>query len=285
MHSSISRSGHPWDCSQRRSSRFFLLLQDNRPLLVYTRPDKVFPVFYLTLPSMPGFVNLASSFLWIVQSIKFPPVLFFTLTLDFILALSVSADRFNALMSVTCKFSKRITLIKGMDTWSAEQWGHAFFKHLDLIDWGLPDELITDRNTKFLSAFWITLFPKLGVKLLYSIAYHPQIDGSSERTNQTFEIALRFFVHALEDLSYWPEVLPHIQSILNNTSSSITGKTPHEIAYGFLPRRPLDLISFSSLSDTYIARADVADAISFALANPKAHYDRKHQPLYINVGD
>ena len=72
---------------------------------------------------------------------------------------------------------------------------------------------------------------------------------------------------------------------MNNTSSSTTGKTPNKIAYGFLPRRPLDLISLSSLPDTYVARADAADAISFALANQKAHYDRKHQPLFMKVGD
>ena len=131
-----------------------------------------------------------------LQPIESPPVPFFTLTLDFILALPVNADGFNALMSVTCKFSKCITLIKGMDTWSAKQWAHAFLKPLDLIDWGLPGELITDRNPKFLSAFWMALFTKLEVKLLYSTAYHPQIDGSSERTNQTVEIALRFlFIH------------------------------------------------------------------------------------------
>ena len=156
---------------------------------------------------------------------------------------------------------------------------------MDLIDWGLPGELITDRDLKFLSKFWTALFAKLGVKLLYSIAYHPQTDGSSERTNQIVEIALRFFVHAMEDASRWPEVLPHIQSLLNNTSSSTTGKTPNKIAYGFSPRRPLDLCSAATLPDTYVARTGAADAIFFALANHKEHYNRSHQPLFMKVGD
>ena len=188
-------------------------------------------------------------------------------------------------MSVTCKFSKRVTLIEGADTWSAEDWAHAFLKSLDLIDWGLPGELITDRNPKFLSRFWKALFARLGVNLLYSTAYHPQTDGSSERTNQTVEIALRFFVHAMEDLSRWPKVLSQIQSLLNNTSSSTTGKTPNEIAYSFSPRRPLDLISAMDVPNACVARTDGADAISFALLNQKEHYDRKHQPLFMKVGD
>lgn len=170
-------------------------------------------------------------------------------------------------MSVTCKFSKRITLIEGVDTWTAKQWVQAFLKRFNLINWGFPGELITNRDPKFLSKFWTALFEKLGVKLLYSTAYHPQTDGSSECTNQTVEIALRFFVHALEDPSLWPEVLPQIQSILNNTSSSTTGKTPNEMAYGFSPCRSLDLLSPPGLLAAFQARADTTDAISFTLAN------------------
>lgn len=113
-------------------------------------------------------------------------------------------------MSVTCKFSKRVTLVPGKDTWSAADWAYALLARLDLIDWGLPGELITDRDPKFLSEFWTALFTKLGVKLLYSTAYHPQTDGSSERTNQTVEIALRFFVHGLLNPSVWPGILPRI---------------------------------------------------------------------------
>lgn len=131
----------------------------------------------------------------------------------------------------------------------------------------------------------MALFTKLGIQLLYSITYHPQTDGSNERTNQTIEIVFRFFVDILKDPSCWPEILPRIQSILNNISSSTRGKIQNKIAYRFLPRRLLDLISFSSLSDIYIVRADVADTISFALANQKAHYNKKHQPLFIKVGD
>lgn len=88
-----------------------------------------------------------------LQPIESPPVPFFTLTLDFVLALPLSKEGYNTIMLVTCKFSKRVTLVEGADIWSAEQWAHAFLKRLNLIDWGLPRELITDRDPKFLSKF------------------------------------------------------------------------------------------------------------------------------------
>lgn len=78
---------------------------------------------------------------------------FFTLTLDFVLALSLSKEKYNAIISVIYKFSKRVTFIKGADTWSAEKWAYAFLNRLDLIDWSLPRELITNCDPKFLSKF------------------------------------------------------------------------------------------------------------------------------------
>ena len=117
------------------------------------------------------------------------------------------------------------------------------------------------------------------------MAFQPQTDGSSKRTNQIVKIVLRFFVHALEDTSLWPKMLFCIQSILNNTSSSTTGKTPNKIAYGFSPRRPLDLLSDLLLLNTFQARTNATNAISFALGNHKAHYDGKHQPLFMKLKD
>lgn len=49
------------------------------------------------------------------------------------------------------------------------------------------------------------------------------------------------------------------------------GKIENKIAYIFFLRKLLDLIFVFLLSDTYLARADVVDAIFFALANQKAH--------------
>lgn len=81
------------------------------------------------------------------------------------------------------------------------------------------------------------------------------------------EIVLRFFVHGIENPFCWPEVLPRIQSLLNNTFSSTTGKTPNEIAYSFSSKRLLDLILAMDVPNACVAHTDAADVISFALFN------------------
>lgn len=47
---------------------------------------------------------------------------------------------------------------------------------------GLPTEIISDRGKLFLSKFWRALHKLTNVSLKMSSAYHPETDGTSERT-------------------------------------------------------------------------------------------------------
>ncbi|KAM2750852.1 hypothetical protein EV2_000078 [Malus domestica] len=56
---------------------------------------------------------------------------------------------------------------------------------------GVPVNIISDRDPRFTSKFWVAFQEALGTNLLYSTAYHPQADGQSKRTIQTLEDMLR----------------------------------------------------------------------------------------------
>jgi len=43
---------------------------------------------------------------------------------------------------------------------------------------GVPDSIVSDRDPKFMSIFWRELQHLMGVKLLMSTAFHPQMDGT-----------------------------------------------------------------------------------------------------------
>lgn len=57
------------------------------------------------------------------------------------------------------------------------------------------------------------------------------------------------------------------------------------MAYGFFPRRPLDLLAAFPIPDTLATYTDIVEAMSFALLNQKVTYDQKYQPLFMKVGE
>ena len=100
------------------------------------------------------------------------------------------------------------------------------------------------------------------------------------------EITLRYYIHSLDKPSLWPKVLSRLQAVFNNSASTATEKTPNEIAYGFTPNRALDLVRPSGEKPNFlIARASAKDAIAFANTNAKLHYDRRHHPMFLKVGE
>ncbi|MBW0536275.1 hypothetical protein O181_075990 [Austropuccinia psidii MF-1] len=56
---------------------------------------------------------------------------------------------------------------------------------------GVPKIIISDRDPKFTSEFWNSLYDVLGTKIDFCTAYHPQTDGLAERMIQTMEDILR----------------------------------------------------------------------------------------------
>jgi len=58
---------------------------------------------------------------------------------------------------------------------------------------GLPEDIISDQDTKLISHFWQALMDKLGIKTKPSTAFHPKTDGQTERMNQVLEEYLRHY--------------------------------------------------------------------------------------------
>ena len=178
-----------------------------------------------------------------LQPIFSPARPFHTLTIDFILALPKTLDGLDYAMGITDKFSKAITYIPGKTIWGSKEWAISLLNRLAELNWGLPRALISDRDRKFIGELWRQILKALKVDLMYSTAWHPQTDGMSERSNQTAEIALRYYIATLEDATQWPSVLHRMTASLNNlTKYSSTSLAPNQILYGFRTREALDLL-------------------------------------------
>ena len=103
----------------------------------------------------------------------------------------------------------------------------------------IPNLFFRERDSKFLSYFWKTLWCKLGTKLLFSATCHPQIDGHTEVVNRTLSTLLRAIIKKI--IKTWENYLPHVEFAYNSTIYSATKFLPFEIVYGFNPLTPLDI--------------------------------------------
>jgi len=88
---------------------------------------------------------------------------------------------------------------------------------------GVPDNIVTDRSTQFTSRFGKRICSHLSTDHRLSTAVHPQMDGQTERHNQTTEQYLRAIRIYEQDL--WVEHLPLASFVYNNSTHTSTRMT------------------------------------------------------------
>lgn len=101
-------------------------------------------------------------------------------------------------------------------------------------DNGLPLEWVSDRDKLFISEFWSVLNKLSGVKIKMSSSFHPETDGSSERSNKTVNQAVRFYVE--RNQIGWVNALPKIRFDIMNSVNASTGLSMFQLRYGRSPR-------------------------------------------------
>jgi hypothetical protein len=117
---------------------------------------------------------------------------------------------------------------------------YLFFREVVRLH-GIPKTIVLDRDTKFLSYFWKTLWAKLGIKLLFSTICHPQTDGQMEVVNRTLSTMLRAVLK--KNMKMWEDCLPHVEFAYNRAVHSTTNVCRFEVVYGFKPHTPIYLLS------------------------------------------
>lgn len=156
---------------------------------------------------------------------------------------------------------------------------------------GVPVTIVSDRDTRFTSRFWMKFQEELGTKLLISTAYHPQTDGQSERTIQTLEDMLRACI--IDFGGSWDKYLPLAEFSYNNSYHSSLGMPPFEMLYGRKCRTPVcwgevgprELANKEVLEITNGRTDQIRAHIKAAQDRQKSYADKRRRPIEFQVGD
>ena len=102
-------------------------------------------------------------------------------------------EGFDSIITFTDRSGSDVHIIPTKMSLTAEELAKIFFNHW-YCENGLPLEIVSDRDKLFVSRFWKALHQLTKISLKMSSAYHPETDGSSERTNKTVIQCIRFAV-------------------------------------------------------------------------------------------
>lgn len=116
--------------------------------------------------------------------------------MDFISKLP-RVDAMRSIFVVIHRFSKYIVFITTPHVCQANRAAELFFKHL-VKHYALPEDIESDRGTRFTGRFRIVLFGLMGSELKFSITNHPQTNGQTKRMmNALLKEYLRHYVSTL----------------------------------------------------------------------------------------
>jgi hypothetical protein len=162
--------------------------------------------------------------------------------MDFIMDLPLSHG-YNAILTIVDKLTKYAMFLPCKTTITEEETAKLVHNHV-WMHYGLPRQIITDRDTRWTGSFWEHLTAIIGIKRSLTTAYHPQANGQSEIMNQILEIALRCFTNPSMD--NWSELLPSFAFAYNTSTHTSTGFSPAYLLYGFQPLKPSNLLASTS---------------------------------------
>ena len=138
----------------------------------------------------------------------------------------------NYLWVVICQMTSMVHLIPVNTRMTVSQLS-AVYMHEVMRLHRLPSLIVSDQDPKFMSKWWCELHRIMGMKLLMSTSFHPQMDGAAEWANRSVGQMFRAMIHS--DQKDWVKKCLMIEFAINVSIGRATGLALFEINYGYMP--------------------------------------------------
>ncbi|PKI56654.1 hypothetical protein CRG98_022942 [Punica granatum] len=215
------------------------------------------------------------------------------ISMDFVLGLPRTQRGNDSIYVVVDRFSKMAHFIPCKKTTDVVRVAQLYFREVYRLH-GLPVSIVSDRDTRFLSHFWRSLWKMVNTQLNFNTAYHPQTDGQTEVVNRSLGNLLRGLER--EHVKSWDHKLSQAEFAHNHAVNRSTGFSPFQVVYFVTPRGPLDLLPVSDKTRVHGKAADfvhglqeIHEAVQNNLQNAAMKYkavaDRRRRHVEFEVGD
>ena len=131
----------------------------------------------------------------LLQPLPIPERPWVSVSMDFIVGF-LKVDGMNTIMVVVDRFTKYAMFVAAPTVCTAEVAAELFYRNM-VKYFGVPSNIVSDRDVRFTGRFWTALFNMIGTRLKFSTANHLQIDGQTERINALLEEYLRHYMTAM----------------------------------------------------------------------------------------
>ena len=160
-----------------------------------------------------------------MQRIEIPQWKWKDITMDFVVGLPRTRRKHDAIWVIVDRLTKSAHFLPIRISQPLESLADLYIREIVRLH-GVPTSIISDRDPRFTSRLWGQLQSALGTKLKFSIAFHPQTDGQSERTIQMLEDMLRACM--LDWKGEWDSHLCLVEFAYNKSYHASIGMAPYE---------------------------------------------------------
>ncbi|GKE89733.1 putative reverse transcriptase domain-containing protein [Tanacetum coccineum] len=226
----------------------------------------------------------------LLQQPKIPEWKWERIVMDFVIKLPMTSNRHDAIWVIVDWLTKSAYFLPMREDYKMDMLARLYLNDI-VARHGVPISIIYDHNSRCTSRFWQSMQEALGTRLDMSTAYHPQIDGQSERTIQTLKDMLRSCV--LDFRGSWDVHLPLVEFSYNNSYHSSLRCAPFEALYGRKCRSPImwakvgegHFIGPELGQETTENISQIKDRLKVARDCQKSYADKRRKPLEFSVGE
>lgn len=181
-----------------------------------------------------------------------------------------SAEGHRYIFTATCDLTKYMIAVPTFDC-TALTTADCLTEHV-FLRYNFPSRLISDNASNFNSQVIREINNLFKIRKIFTTPYHPQ-SNIVERGHRTLNSFLRAFTNKNKDT--WHLILKFATFAYNNSTHTVTGYTPHELAHGFKIQIPNHLTVPRVNYDYENLAANTRNNIAGALELAKEHLMRK----------